>query len=39
MLLRERRTDRGLLVSVCDTEVLGESFENGHVSLTVEESF
>lgn len=39
MLLRERQTDRGLLVSVCDTDLLGESFENGAVSLTVTESF
>lgn len=39
MLLRERQTDRGLLVSVCDADVLGESFENGEISLTVTESF
>ena len=39
MLLRERRTDRGLLVSVCDADVLGETFENGDISLTVTESF
>ena len=39
MILRERRTDRGLLVSVCDDDVLGETFENGEVSLTVEEAF
>lgn len=39
MLLRERQTDRGLLVSVCDADILGESFENGQVSLTVTESF
>ncbi len=39
MILKERRTERGLLVSVCDTDVLGESFENGDVSLTVEEGF
>lgn len=39
MLLRERQTDRGLLVSVCDADLLGESFENGAVSLTVTESF
>lgn len=39
MLLRERRTERGLLVSVCDADVLGESFENEQVSLTVTEEF
>ncbi|MEF8801422.1 MAG: DUF424 family protein [Halolamina sp.] len=39
MLLRERETDRGLLVSVCDAGLLGETFENGEVSLTVRESF
>ena len=39
MLLRERETERGLLVSVCDDGLLGESFENGAVSITVEESF
>jgi hypothetical protein len=39
MLLRERETERGLLVSVCDPELLGETFEDGEISLTVEESF
>lgn len=39
MILRERKTDRGLLVSVCDPEVLGETFESGDVSLTVTEEF
>jgi hypothetical protein len=39
LLLTERDTDEGLLVSVCDADVLGESFENGAVSLTVEEEF
>ncbi|PSQ31862.1 DUF424 domain-containing protein [Halobacteriales archaeon QS_9_67_15] len=39
MLLNERDTDEGLLVSVCDPEDLGETFENGDVSLTVEPSF
>ncbi|PSQ33651.1 DUF424 domain-containing protein, partial [Halobacteriales archaeon SW_10_68_16] len=29
MLLNERETDEGLLVSVCDADVLGENFENG----------
>ncbi|QKY21295.1 DUF424 family protein [Halolamina sp. CBA1230] len=39
MLLRERETERGLLVSVCDADLLGRTFENGEVSITVEESF
>jgi len=39
LLLTERDTDEGLLVAVCDADVLGESFENGDVSLTVEEEF
>jgi len=39
MILRERRTEQGLMVAVCDDDVLGETFENGEVSLTVEESF
>lgn len=39
MILNERRTDEGLLVSVCDPEVMGETFEDGPVSLTVSEEF
>ncbi|WP_411714168.1 DUF424 domain-containing protein [Natronomonas sp.] len=39
MLLCERSTQEGLLVSVCDADVLGETFENGDVSLTVEPEF
>jgi hypothetical protein len=39
MLLNERETDEGTLVSVCDPDVLGETFENGKISLTVEEGF
>lgn len=39
MLLRERDTKEGLLVSVCDPDCLGETFENGHASLTVDEEF
>ncbi|WP_436911434.1 DUF424 domain-containing protein [Halosimplex marinum] len=39
MLLNERDTDEGLLVSVCDPEDLGETYENGSVSLTVEPEF
>ncbi|WP_436926359.1 DUF424 domain-containing protein [Halosimplex amylolyticum] len=39
MLLNERDTDEGLLVSVCDPEDLGETYGNGEVSLTVEPDF
>jgi len=39
MILNERETEEGLLVSVCDPEVLGETFEEGRISLTVTEEF
>jgi hypothetical protein len=39
MLLRERDTPEGLLVSVCDPECLGETYEEGPVSLEVTEEF
>ncbi|PSP89576.1 DUF424 domain-containing protein [Halobacteriales archaeon QS_4_69_34] len=39
MIVNERETPEGLLVSVCDREVLGETFENGEVSLTVDAEF
>jgi hypothetical protein len=39
LLLNERDTERGLLVSVCDADVLGEEFERGEVSLTVDPEF
>ena len=39
MILRERTTEQGLMVAVCDRDVLGETFENGEVSLTVNEEF
>jgi len=39
MILKERETEEGLLVSVCDPDVLGETFEEGPVSLTVSEEF
>jgi hypothetical protein len=39
MLLRERQTKDGLLVSVCDADCLGETYENDEVSLTVTEEF
>lgn len=39
MIVSERQTDQGLLVTVCDPDVLGETFEDGDVSLTVTEDF
>lgn len=39
MLLKERDTPEGLLVSVCDPDCLGETYENGKISLTVTEDF
>lgn len=39
MIRTERQTDQGLLVTVCDGDVLGETFEDGEVSLTVTEEF
>jgi hypothetical protein len=39
MILTERRTDRGLLVTVCDRGLVGESFEDDAVSLAVTEDF
>jgi len=38
-LLTEWDTDEGLLVAVCDADILGDTFENGSVSLTVTEEF
>jgi len=39
MLLRERQTAEGLLVSVCDSECLGETYVEGEVTLDVTEEF
>lgn len=39
LLVNERETDEGPLVSVCDADVLGEEFEDGRVSLTVDPAF
>jgi len=39
LLLNERETEKGRLVSVCDADLLGEEFENGDVSLTVDADF
>lgn len=39
MLLTEHDTEQGLLVAVCDTDIVGDTFESEHASLTVEEEF
>ncbi|RKD93857.1 DUF424 domain-containing protein [Halopiger aswanensis] len=39
MIVNERQTEEGLLVAVCDSDVLGETFETDAVSLTVTEEF
>ncbi|MFC7204983.1 DUF424 domain-containing protein [Haloferax namakaokahaiae] len=39
MLLRERETPEGLLVSVCDSDCIGETFTGDGVSLDVTEDF
>ncbi|WP_306055000.1 DUF424 domain-containing protein [Natronococcus wangiae] len=39
MIVNERETEEGLLVAVCDANVLGETFESGELSLTVTEEF
>ena len=39
MIVNERQTEEGLLVAVCDSDVLGETFEEGQFSLTVTEEF
>lgn len=35
----ERRTDRGLLVAAADTDIVGDTYDNGTVSVTVEAGF
>jgi len=39
MLLRERETPEGLLVSVCDSDCLGETYVEEPVRLEVTEEF
>lgn len=39
MIIRERETPEGLLVSLCDDGLIGQTFSNGEVSLEVTESF
>ncbi|MXR42933.1 DUF424 family protein [Halobaculum sp. WSA2] len=38
-LLTRRETPEGTLVAVCDADVLGETFEDGEVTLDVTEEF
>jgi len=39
MLLRERQTPEGLLVSICDADCLGETYVDDPVTLEVTEEF
>ena len=39
MIVNERETPEGLLVAICDEDVLGETFETDEISLTVTEEF
>lgn len=39
MIVTEQETPEGVLVTVCDEDVLGETFETDDVSLTVTEEF
>ncbi|TQQ81184.1 DUF424 domain-containing protein [Halonotius terrestris] len=39
MLLRERETPEGLLVSICDSDCLGETYEDGDINLEVTTEF
>ncbi|WP_431357873.1 DUF424 domain-containing protein [Halobaculum rarum] len=38
-LITRRETPEGTLVAVCDADVLGETFEDGEVTLEVTEAF
>jgi hypothetical protein len=39
LLVTERETEEGLLVAVCDADILGETFTEGDLSLSVTEDF
>ncbi|ELY97862.1 DUF424 domain-containing protein [Natrialba asiatica] len=39
MRVTERQTPEGLLVAVCDSDILGETFEAEELSLTVTDEF
>jgi hypothetical protein len=39
LLLTVRETKEGRLVSVCDADLVGETFDNGEISLTVNAEF
>lgn len=39
MILTERETNEGLLVTVCDADIIGETFEEDGVTIDVTEEF
>jgi hypothetical protein len=39
MLLRERETPKGTLVTVCDIGCIGETYREGDISLEITEEF
>lgn len=39
MLLTQHETEQGLLVAVCDTDIVGDTFESERATLTVDEAF
>jgi hypothetical protein len=39
LLLNVRQTQKGRLVSVCDADLVGETFADGEISLTVNPEF
>lgn len=39
MLLTQHETEQGLLVAVCDTDIVGDTFESERASLTVDADF
>lgn len=39
MLLTQHETEQGLLVAVCDTDIVGDTFEGEQASLTVDAAF
>ena len=39
MIVTERETPEGLLVSVCDRDIIGETFSDDPISITVSEEF
>ncbi|WP_181685026.1 DUF424 domain-containing protein [Halorhabdus salina] len=39
LLVTERETDEGLLVAVCDADLIGDTVADGEISLSVTEEF